>query len=187
MRSLRLLSIVLFIVICGPLLLICWYKNRPVPTENPQDLIKNLTLVKVDEYKTLRAMNYRHAPTPRSSSSNGDGSINLSNPYDDALDESSESTALDSCCICMEDFESGPAESDLVVDNEIGILGGNQNNLMVVLPCKSHFFHEVCIASWIQKQNACPICRTEITLASLKSQKKEVNKLLEQAAKKGTP
>ena len=67
MRSLRLLSIVLFIVICGPLLLICWYKNRPAPTENPEDLIKNFTRVKVSEYKTLRAMNYRHAPTPRSS------------------------------------------------------------------------------------------------------------------------
>lgn len=69
MRSLRLLSIVLFIVICGPLLLICWYKNRPAPTENPEDLIKNLARVKVEEFKTLRAMNYRHAPTPRSQSS----------------------------------------------------------------------------------------------------------------------
>ena len=40
MRSLRLLSIVLFIIICGPLLLICWYKNRPVPAEAPADVIK---------------------------------------------------------------------------------------------------------------------------------------------------
>lgn len=89
MRSLRLLSIVLFIVICGPLLLACWYKNRPVPTENPQDLIKNLTLVKVSEYKILRAMNYRHA-TPRGSESGSvtldsspmNGDQTLSNPYD---------------------------------------------------------------------------------------------------------
>lgn len=68
MRSLRLLSIVLFIVICGPLLLVCYFKNRPEPTENPQDLIKILTRVKVSEFKTLRAMNYRHAAqaTPRS-------------------------------------------------------------------------------------------------------------------------
>ena len=79
MRSLRLLSIVLFIVICGPLLLVCWYKNRPAPTENPQDLIKNLTLIKVEEYKTLRAMNYRHSLTPRAN-----GSHNLTNPYDTA-------------------------------------------------------------------------------------------------------
>ena len=67
MRSLRLLSIVLFVVICGPLLLVCWYKNRPVPTENPEDLVKNLNCVKVSEFKLLRSMNYRHAPTPRSS------------------------------------------------------------------------------------------------------------------------
>jgi hypothetical protein len=31
MRSLRLLSIVFFVVMCGPLLLVCWLKNRPVP------------------------------------------------------------------------------------------------------------------------------------------------------------
>lgn len=31
MRSLRLLSIIFFVVMCGPLLLVCWYKNRPVP------------------------------------------------------------------------------------------------------------------------------------------------------------
>jgi len=67
MRSLRLLSIVLFIVICGPLLLICWYQNRPIPTEDPKDLIKNLTRVKVSEYRSLRRMDYRHAPTPKSS------------------------------------------------------------------------------------------------------------------------
>ena len=38
MRALRLLSIILFIIICGPLLLVCWYKNRPAPTENPATL-----------------------------------------------------------------------------------------------------------------------------------------------------
>ena len=50
------------------MLFVCWYKNRPVPTENPADLIKNLNGVKVSEFKTLRAMNYRHAPTPRATS-----------------------------------------------------------------------------------------------------------------------
>ena len=68
MRSLRLLSIVLFVIICGPLLLACWYKNRPVPAENPADLIKQLCRVKVSEFKQLRLMNYRHAPTPRNQS-----------------------------------------------------------------------------------------------------------------------
>jgi len=72
MRSLRLLSIVLFVIICGPLLLICWYRNRPVPTENPEDLVKNLNCVKVTEYKMLRAMNYRHSLTPRSASETND-------------------------------------------------------------------------------------------------------------------
>mmetsp|Transcript_13788 Transcript_13788/g.18822 ORF Transcript_13788/g.18822 Transcript_13788/m.18822 type:complete len:188 (+) Transcript_13788:342-905(+) len=67
MRSLRLLSIVLFVLICGPLLVVCWYKNRPTPTENPEDLVKNLNCVKVSEFKQLRLMNYRHAPTPRAS------------------------------------------------------------------------------------------------------------------------
>ena len=54
MRSLRLLSIVLFVIICGPLLLICYYKNRPTPTEDPGDLVKNLNCVKVSEFKLLR-------------------------------------------------------------------------------------------------------------------------------------
>ena len=68
----------------------------------------------------------------------------------------------------MEDFENGPADNGTVADNEIGLIGGNQN-LMVILPCKAHFFHETCIAAWIQKQNACPICREEITLERLKA------------------
>jgi len=45
MRSLRLLSIVLFLVICGPLLLVCWWKNRPKPTEDPVALKQNLAKV----------------------------------------------------------------------------------------------------------------------------------------------
>ena len=60
MRSLRLLSIILFIIICGPLLIFCYFKNRPAPTENPQDIMKNFTRVSVYELKQLRSMNYRH-------------------------------------------------------------------------------------------------------------------------------
>lgn len=60
MRSLRLLSIVLFVLICGPIIIICWWKNRPTPTESPADLIKNFSRLKVSELKALRAMNYRH-------------------------------------------------------------------------------------------------------------------------------
>ena len=153
MRSLRLLSIVLFIVICGPLLLICWYKNRPAPTENPEDLIKNLTRVKVEEYKTLRAMNYRHAPTPRNSlnvslmsdtSDTGsmNGSHTILNPYDGL----GVNTALDSCCICMEDFYESAPEIDRAIDHELGADPESTIGIMVVLPCKSHFFHELCIS-----------------------------------------
>ena len=166
MRSLRLLSIVLFVLICGPLLLVCWYKNRPQPTEDPQDLVKNLNCVKVSEFKMLRAMNYRHAPTPRASvdgsvvddnelqgaaaSDSGDmnGTHIMTNPYE----SQGVSHALESCCICMEDFEShgSAAASSCVADEEKGESDPN-DPLMVVLPCKSHFFHLECISQWIMK------------------------------------
>jgi len=51
--------------------------------------------------------------------------------------------ALDSCCICMEDFEAGP-ESTKAIDYELG--AEDNAKLMVVLPCKAHFFHEECIS-----------------------------------------
>lgn len=60
MRSLRLLAIVLFIILCGPIILVCMLRNRPRPTENPSDLIKNLNKVSVFELTRLRGMNYRH-------------------------------------------------------------------------------------------------------------------------------
>ena len=82
--------------------------------------------------------------------------------------------ALDSCCICMEDFESH--ESARAVDHELG--AQENSSTITVLPCKAHFFHNECISSWILKQNACPICREEITLTKLKAQSKEVKSLL---------
>lgn len=48
---------------------------------------------------------------------------------------------LDSCCICMEDFEVAPGESARIADLEAGAEAS-----MVVLPCKAHFFHEECIS-----------------------------------------
>lgn len=143
MRSLRLLSIVLFILICGPLLFICWYKNRPVPTEDPEALIQGLIRVKVSEFKTLRAMNYRHATTPRSSSAVQEESSELQNPY---AGEQVNGAALESCCICMEDFETGGPESSRCIDHELDAV---EESIMVVLPCKTHFFHVECIATWI--------------------------------------
>jgi hypothetical protein len=45
MRSLRLLSIAIFLVLCGPLLLVCWYKNKPKPTEDPGKIVDNFSIV----------------------------------------------------------------------------------------------------------------------------------------------
>ena len=63
------------------------------------------------------------------------------------------------CCICMEDFAKLDPDDleNSMADTEV-----------VVLPCKAHFFHEECIGEWIKKQNACPICREDITLTRLK-------------------
>ena len=88
----------------------------------------------------------------------------------------------------MEDFYESTPESDRAVDHELGAPEPElQAGVMVVLPCKAHFFHEVCIAQWIHKQNACPICREEITLASLKAQRKEISQLLDEAKKGNGP
>ena len=77
------------------------------------------------------------------------------------------------CCICMENF----GEEEGSVDSEIG--GNPYSNVeVVILPCKAHYFHYACIAAWMEKQNACPVCRTEITLEGLKKQKKELDKLI---------
>jgi len=57
--------------------------------------------------------------------------------------------------------------------------GSSKDNAeVVILPCKAHFFHELCIGEWIKKQNACPVCRKEITMDELNIQQKEVKKLL---------
>ena len=104
----------------------------------------------------------------------------MTNPYE----SQGLSQALESCCICMEDFEShsSTATSSCVADEERGESDPN-DPLMVVLPCKSHFFHLECISQWIMKQNACPVCRDEITLARLKEQKKEIAELFSKAKK----
>ena len=60
MRSLRLLSIAIFLVLCGPLLLICWYRNRPKPTEDPEKIVDNFSKVTLVQLSKLREKNYRH-------------------------------------------------------------------------------------------------------------------------------
>ena len=70
MRSLRLLSITIFAIMCGPVLLYCWWKNRPEPTEDPETLSENFSRVTLEQLVRLREKNYRHkmSETPRSSS-----------------------------------------------------------------------------------------------------------------------
>ncbi|GFQ07985.1 E3 ubiquitin-protein ligase rnf181 [Phtheirospermum japonicum] len=53
--------------------------------------------------------------------------------------------SLQSCSICMEDFE---LKSDTpVIVNE--------------LPCE-HYFHKDCIVEWLQRSNTCPLCRYKL-------------------------
>ena len=70
MRALRLLSILLFIIICGPLLLVCWWKNRPAPTENPAALRQNFSKVTISQFHALREMDYNHLGKSNKSSRN---------------------------------------------------------------------------------------------------------------------
>lgn len=73
------------------------------------------------------------------------------------------------CCICMENFGQ---EHDSEEGNPYSSVK------VVILPCKAHYFHEPCIAAWMDKQNACPVCRVEITIDGLKKQKKELDQLM---------
>ena len=68
----------------------------------------------------------------------------MSNPYEG--EGINSQLALDSCCICMEDFYEATPESGRAVDHELGVDPESTYGIMVVLPCKSHFFHEVCIS-----------------------------------------
>jgi len=70
----------------------------------------------------------------------------VANPHDS---HSMAAGALESCCICMEDFEGyATADASCVADDESGVAN---DPLIVVLPCKSHFFHVECISTWIMK------------------------------------
>ena len=91
MRSLRLLSIILFIIICGPLLLVCYFKNRPRPTENPEDLVKNFTRVTAEELKQMRSMNYRHKSLVKSS----DKKTEPDTPKESSVSASADESLLD--------------------------------------------------------------------------------------------
>ncbi|KAL7126818.1 hypothetical protein ABFS83_14G211900 [Erythranthe nasuta] len=53
--------------------------------------------------------------------------------------------SLQSCSICMEDFQIDPGT--FVTVNK--------------LPCE-HFFHRDCIVEWLQRSNTCPLCRHKL-------------------------
>jgi E3 ubiquitin-protein ligase DOA10 len=48
---------------------------------------------------------------------------------------------------------------------------------VVTLPCdKRHYFHDECIKNWLERNNACPLCKKPITEADLKKQKREMQR-----------
>ncbi|KAL3620452.1 hypothetical protein CASFOL_035364 [Castilleja foliolosa] len=53
--------------------------------------------------------------------------------------------SLQSCSICMEDFEI-KSDTALTVNE---------------LPCE-HYFHKDCIVKWLQRSNTCPLCRYKL-------------------------
>lgn len=43
---------------------------------------------------------------------------------------------------------------------------------VIHMPCDSrHYFHEECIMTWLEQNNMCPICKTEITAKSFQREK----------------
>ena len=54
----------------------------------------------------------------------------------------------DECMICLEELSTGLP---------LGI---------IYSPC-SHFYYYICILTWIQRNNSCPICRSHILVASI--------------------
>ena len=54
----------------------------------------------------------------------------------------------DECMICLEELSTGlPLR-------------------IICCPC-SHFYYYICILTWIQRNNSCPICRSHILVASI--------------------
>lgn len=60
MRALRLMSIIVFLILCGLPVLYCYLKNKPRPTQDPVKLRLNLNKVTLGSLIHLKNMNYRH-------------------------------------------------------------------------------------------------------------------------------
>jgi len=179
MRSLRLMSILVFLILCGIPILYCYLKHKPRPTQDPQKLKENLNVVTLGTLYQMKNMNYRHKAATNAKKDKLSKSENLGDSLlgpSPSLDQEQPSEDLSAygmdmtCCICMENFGE-----EVGVDHEMGNPFSSAE--VVILPCKAHYFHQQCIATWMEKQNACPICRVEITLDGLKKQKKELEKL----------
>lgn len=174
MRSLRLMSILVFLIICGLPILYCYLKHRPRPTQDPAKLNASLNIVTLGTLHQLRNLNYRHKTMSSGNKKSADNSELLNGGPTPTLrqeqpNEEFQSYGMDmTCCICMENFGQE-------VDSELGNPFSEVE--VVILPCKAHYFHQQCIATWMEKQNACPVCRVEITVDSLKKQRKELDKL----------
>jgi hypothetical protein len=54
MRALKLLSLIFFGVLCGPLLLICWCVNKEPEPVDPASLSKNFSKVTLPQLEKLR-------------------------------------------------------------------------------------------------------------------------------------
>ena len=48
-----------------------------------------------------------------------------------------------------------------------------EEDTVVTLPCdKRHYFHDECIKTWLQNNNACPLCKVPITEQALRQQQR---------------
>ena len=79
MRSLRLMSIIVFLAVCGLPILYCYLKYRPRPTEDPTKLNKNLNVVTLGTLHQLRNMNYRHKAANKKTDRSSVASSNSAN------------------------------------------------------------------------------------------------------------
>ena len=74
MRSLRLMSIIVFLCLCGLPIIYCYFKHRPRPTEDPKKLNQSLNVVTLGLLHQLRNMNYRHKATTSAAKGSSDKS-----------------------------------------------------------------------------------------------------------------
>lgn len=100
LRSLKLLALVVFGVLCGPLLLTCWCVQREKAPVDAVKLNTKLSKVTLEQLSQLRQHNYRHQMSDS-------GSVAAA----ECLDQSED----DVCCICMDDFAADKSQQLVVL------------------------------------------------------------------------